>query len=78
MITDKFREKKYIIMALILMPVMIIGSLLVNFNIMDAFYLLLIVSFIICYVKKWVANYTRKWYNFFGDIYVYRYTLSFI
>ena len=52
MITDKFREKKYIIMALILMPVMIIGSLLVNFNIMDAFYLLLIVSFIICYVKK--------------------------
>lgn len=52
MTTDKFKRNKYIIMALTLMPIMIIGSLLVNFNIMDAFYLLLIITFIICYVKK--------------------------
>ena len=70
MTTDKFRKNKYIIMALLLIPIMIIGSLLVNFNIIDAFYLMLIIVFIICYIKKW--------YNFFGDIYVYRYALSFI
>lgn len=52
MTTDKFKRSKYIIIALTLMPIMIIGSLLVKFNIMDAFYLILIMTFIICYIRS--------------------------
>jgi len=52
MTTDKFKKNKYIIMALTLVPIMIIGSLLVNFNIMDAFYLILIMTFVICYIRS--------------------------
>ena len=50
--TDKFKKNKYTIMALVLFPIMVIGSLLVKFNTMDAYYLILLIVFIVCYMRS--------------------------
>lgn len=53
MTTEKYKENKYIFLGLILMVSMIISSLVVNFNIEDALYLLIIaILSTICFFNK--------------------------
>lgn len=53
MTTDKFKENKYIFLALLMILIMIVSSLLVSFNIEDALYLLLItILSTICYFRS--------------------------
>lgn len=52
MTTEKYRENKYIFLAIIMILIMIVSSLLVSFNIEDALYLLLIaILSTICYFR---------------------------
>lgn len=52
MTTEKYRENKYIFLAIIMILIMIVSSLLVSFNIEDALYLLLIaIMSTICYFR---------------------------
>lgn len=52
MTTEKYRENKYIFLAILMILIMIVSSLLVSFNIEDALYLLLIaILSTICYFR---------------------------